>query len=337
MAPTTKHSILRPGFMVSLKTSVQGGVTYQRSELDASGVATATEGAAVARWETTKVVSDPEEHERASKVRNEARSLVSRVCVATAFGLLCPATREAELFGAVAQARALVATHNETAACTRVAVYVMTGQVADTDEENARAIGEEIRSLIQTMSAAIDRLDPDALREAASKAQRVSAMLAPEQADRVGAAVTAARKAARDITRRVEKGGEIAAVVLADIQRGAIEQARIAFLDLDGPAETTGEALPAVDLGRVGALDVDGAETAVEEPIRNPAAAARALDWLDDAIEDVNAAASSPPSTPTPPSPAPVVALAPNATHKGKVKKMAKRPARSGVRVKGAA
>lgn len=322
------HSILRPGFMVSLKTSVAGGVTYQRSELDASGVATASEGAAVARWETTKVVEDPAEHERASKARNEARALVSRVCVATAFGLLCPQTREAELFGAVAQARALVAAHNESARCTRVSVYVMTGKVADTDEENARAIGEEVRSLIQGMGSAIDRLDADAIRESASRAQRVAAMLAPEQAERVGAAVTAARKAARDIVRRVEKGGELAAVVLADIQRGAIEQARIAFLDLDEPSPVAGDALPAVDLGRVGSLEIDGADVAPSVAV--PEGAPRAFIWEEEDAVEV-------PKAPEPVQPEAPVALA--AVKYRKPAKAAKgKPARrSGVRVKGAA
>ena len=346
------HSILRPGFMVSLKTSVQGGVSYQRSELDASGVATATEGAAVARWETTKVVADPAEHERASKVRNEARALVSRICVATAFGLLCPATRETELFAAVAQARDLVSKHNDDATCTRVSVYVMTGKVADSDEENARAIAEEIRSLIQGMGSAIDRLEPDAIREAANKAQRISPMLAPEQSERVGAAVTAARKAARDITRRVEKGGELAAVVLADIQRGAIEQARIAFLDMDEPTAVAGEMLPAVDLGRVGSLDMDERAEASEAVAATPAPAPRSLEWNEEepvpAPAEPEAPAVPKVSRDTSPAlvPAPrhrkgkktktaVLAASPGSPTRGTA--VDKPARRSGVRVKGAA
>ena len=255
------HSILRPGFMVSLKTAVKGGVSYQRVELDAkdaSAIASAT--AQVARWETTKIVEDPAEHERANKVRNTARGLITRHCVMTAFGLLCPESREPELLASLAEARALVAEHNATATCTNVSVYVMSGKIAETDEENARAIGEEIRGLIQDMSGAIDRLDPEKIREAAQKASKISAMLAPEQSAKVGAAVTAARKAARDITRRILGNAEPAAVVLADIQRGAIEHAKIAFLDFsdDAPAVDPADVLPAVDLQRIGGLDLSG-------------------------------------------------------------------------------
>lgn len=256
-------SILRPGFMVSLKTTVRGGVSYKRVELDTKDATeVAAEGAQVARWETTKIVEDPAENERANKARNEARGLITRHCVSTAFGLLCPASREAELTASVAAARALVSSHNQSATCTNVSVYVMSGKIAATDEENARAIGEEIRSLIADMSGAIDRLDPDKIREAAAKAAKISAMLAPEQSEKVGAAVAAARKAARDITRRIGKDAEPAAVVLADIQRGAIENARIAFLDLDETSVTGNaeDALPAVDLARIGSLDLSDEE-----------------------------------------------------------------------------
>ena len=285
-------SIIRPGFMVSLKTSVQGGVAYQRTDLDASGV-DATGTAAVARWETTKIVADPAEHDKAVGVRNKARSLISKVCVPTAFGLLCPEAAEGDLLAAVAEARALVREHNDSASRTTVGLYVLTGKIASTDEENARAIGEEIRGLIAGMSSAIDRLDPEGLREAASKAQKVAAMLAPEESEKVGAAVQAARKAARDITRRVIKNAEPAAMVLLDIQRGAIEQARIAFLDLDGDATVAaGEEMPAADLGRMASLEMagEGQSDGEDEPSNgggggaevSAEAVARTLAWMQE-------------------------------------------------------
>lgn len=261
-------SIIRPGFMVSLKTSVSGGVAYTRTDLDATGVDT-TGSAQVARWETTKIVADPVEHDRAVVVRNKARALITKACVSTAFGLLCPEAAEGDLLRAVAEARALVREHNDGASRTTVGLYVLTGKVASTDEESARAIGEEVRTLIAGMSSAIDRLDPDALREAASKASKVAAMLAPAESEKVGAAVQAARKAARDITRRVVKGAEPAALVLLDIQRGAIEQARMAFLDFDGdaPMGEDGE-MPAANVARMASLEMAEAEPGEEdEPI----------------------------------------------------------------------
>jgi hypothetical protein len=61
-------------------------------------------------------------------------------------------------------------------------------------------------------------------------------MLTPEAQAKVTGAVEQARKAARDLVRRVEKSGELAATVIAECATDALEAARFAFLDLDAPA-----------------------------------------------------------------------------------------------------
>lgn len=249
---------IRPGLLVALSSSLDGGVTYERVDLDAGQT---TDGvAAVARWETTRVIADPAEHERASQARSKATAEIRKVCSSTAFGLLCPEASESELDAAVLKARAIVAEHNAGAQHTKIDVRVFKGRVAATDTEAARAIGAEVAFLIAGMNSAIDRLDPKAIREAANKAREMSAMLSPELSAKVGEAIETARKAARVIVKRVEKDGEAAAVVLADIQRGGIEKARIAFLDLDGDAPTLeSPPLPAVNVQRFSGLDLTGA------------------------------------------------------------------------------
>lgn len=247
-----KTAMIRPGVMVSLKSTVQGGVAYVRTDLDASEEAEAAdEGKKVERWETKKVVENEAEHERATKARNGALALIRKECSATAFGLLCPEAREAELDQAIQRAKAIVAEHNETAQFTRVYIFALKGRIASSDEEAARAIGEEVRTLIESMSGSIDKLDPKGIREAATKAKEMAAMLAPEQAEKVSLAIEQARKAARQITDRIVKKSEDAATVLDDIARGAIEKARIAFLDFDTEVvHANGKALPSVDTGR---------------------------------------------------------------------------------------
>jgi hypothetical protein len=247
-----KTHVIKPGLLVALKSSVEGGVSYQRRDLDADKI----EGSDVARWETTRVIDDPAEHERAIKARGKALSAIRGVCSPTTFGLLCPVDREAELDAAVKVAREIIDAHNADANCTRVKVYVLKGRIASTDEEAARAISQEVKSLVDSMSAGIDKLDPEAIREAAQKAQQMAAMLGDEQIQAVAGAVEAARKAARTIVKRIQKDGEQASIVMMDLQRGAIERARIAFLDLDDAPKVEGEALPAVDLQRF--ADVEG-------------------------------------------------------------------------------
>jgi hypothetical protein len=267
-----KTATIRPGLLVAFRTSLTGGVGYTRIDLD-TGLTEAelrekaklagTAVPAVARWETTRTIDDPEEYERASKARGKVSTEIRAVCAATSFGLLCPEGREADLDMAMEKAHALVQAHNDSAACTRLSVYILKGRIAGTDEEAARAITQEVRGLIDDMNRGIERLNPKEIRDAATRAQEVSRMLTADIAGKVGAAVDAARRAARQIVKRVEKDGEIGAVVLADIQRGAIEHARIAFLDLEDDAPNSAEApMPAMSLQRVAGLDVDTAPLA---------------------------------------------------------------------------
>ena len=97
-------STLRPGFLVSLKSSVTGNVQYSSEEIVADHVAEET-GARVAKWQTERVIADPEEHENAIKVRSKCRSLITSICTSSAFGLLCPEGAGEALSKAIAQAR----------------------------------------------------------------------------------------------------------------------------------------------------------------------------------------------------------------------------------------
>lgn len=260
MDTTTKSSTtsIRPGLMISLSTRVEGGVSYQRENLDAPETAPATKGATIEKWNTTKIVEDPAEHERAGKVIGKARGLISSVCARTAFGLLCPEEREAEVDAAIVEARKLVAEYNASATFTHCRIYALKGRIANTEEESARAIGEEVATLIAAMNAGIDKLNPEAIRDAAAKAKQLQEMLGPDQADAVKGAIEQARKAARAITKRVINEGEAAAIVLKDLARGSLEKARIAFLDFEEQSPAVVEAvLPAVNVQRLAGLDLE--------------------------------------------------------------------------------
>jgi len=241
--------ILKPGLLIALKSTVSGGVQYRRVDLEM--------GKERSRWDTIRVTEDPEEHDRAVKARGKAVSEIRSVCSFTTFGLLCPEDREADLDAAIVRARAIVTEHNATARATRVSVFALKGRIASTDEEAARALSEEVTSLMSAMTAGIDKLDVKAIRDAATKAQELGAMLDETQVGKVAEAVEQARRAARTIVKRVEKDGEEAAKVLQDIQRGAIDRARIAFLDYEtGP--TVAEPDAPVNAQRFADLDPCG-------------------------------------------------------------------------------
>jgi hypothetical protein len=247
-----RRTKIRPGIMVSLKPRNRGGTAYVRTDLGKQGE-TAT-GAFVEEWQTRKVVENPEETERAKRTIGKAASLVRAVCVSTNFGLLCPLEREPELDQAWRDARKMVEEHNATAETTHLAIYMMKGQVAGTDEEAARSITEEVRGLVEQMNSGIDRLDVEQIREAAGKAKQLEEMLAEEQAEKVSLAVKAARSAARLITKRA---GEDPKLVLLDVQRGDIERARMAFLEFGEESEVEAERGPAGNVQRFASIEDD--------------------------------------------------------------------------------
>jgi len=258
---TIRASILKPGYLISLKTSLAGGISYARVDIEGDHID--DNGARVARWETKRKIDDPKEYEAATIARSKARALVTAVCAKSAFGLLCPTTREEELTDAIAAARAIAERHNDSAPSTRVEIYVLAGRIAQDDAEAARAISSEMRELMEEIKSGIADCDPERIREAATKARNMAAMLSPDVAGKVAQAIEQARAAARAIVKRIEKSGEIAADVVAQIQTQRIDAARFAFLDMEDqngePAESEAPAGRALDLPSENFADYDAA------------------------------------------------------------------------------
>jgi hypothetical protein len=216
--------------LVSLKTTIYGNVKYQKRTL----ANTMTEdGASVAEWETTRTIFDPEEHKRATKVRQNARNMIADACISTGFGLLCPADRRERLTETVKAAREIVREFNATATLSTVRVYVIAGYIADNDEEAMRAIAAEVKDLFTSMEQGIQGMDAAAIRDAASRALKVGQMLQPEASESVKEAV----KLARDVARKITKAGETAAQEVDQQAIKAISAKRTAFLDLTGEFE----------------------------------------------------------------------------------------------------
>ncbi len=223
---TLSTSTLRPGFLVSLKTSLSGNVSYEKRDIERPHVTAG--GAELAKWETARRIDDIDEFERAVKVRGKAGSLVRSICAASAFGLLCPENQADKLDSAIGEARRVVDDFNAGASLTRLRVYVLVGRIAPDDVEAVRAINSEIRDLLRDMERGVASLDAEAIRAAAKKAKGLGQMLQPEAAARIQMAIDAARSAARQI----KKAGESAAIEVDKATMRKIAESRTAFLDL---------------------------------------------------------------------------------------------------------
>lgn len=222
---------LRPGFLVSLKTALIGNVGYDKEVIQPEYQT--PEGQQKAKWSTERTIVDPAEHEAAVKVRSKAAGMVRGVCARSAFGLLCPLDKVAELEQAIVAARAEVDKFNLGSKLSRIYLYTITGRIEPNDGEAIRAINSEVRDLLSDMEAGVKQFDVDAIREAATKAKNIGSMLSPDAQARIQIAIDTVRSTARKIV----SAGEAAAM---EIDKGALQrigEARSAFLDLDDAAD----------------------------------------------------------------------------------------------------
>lgn len=268
------RTTMKPGYMVSLKTSITGNVSYKRVDLDKSRDGSQE----VEKWETTRFCMDGPEYDRAKEIRGKARNMVIGVCVSTSYATLCPIDREADLESAIQQAEALVSQFNREAVHTRIGFYPLAVLVESDNERATRAITAEVRELLDKMTAGIQSFDKDSIRDAADRAKAIGQMLDSSKQEQVNAAVDAARKAARQITKAIKEAGENARLVIGEINAAPIAVARFSFLDVDAdncqPAPEPEAAMPAVSVQRFdglfdgldGAPEPDGAQL---EPVQS--------------------------------------------------------------------
>jgi hypothetical protein len=233
---------MRPGILVALKTSVSGGVHYTRVDLEEAADGT------VAKWETTREMDDPTEHRKARDTSRLAARAISKLCIRTSFGLLCPLDREEELDLAIAAARVTVDLWNAEAEHSWIAVNAIKGRIADNDEEAIRALLAEATDLVQAMDENLSSGDVEAVRKAGRKALRLAQIMDDASGDTVTAAVEAARKAAIEIAKRVGTKGEAVEKVIATVDREAFDKARFSFLDT---ADSVVDSLPAISKQRM--------------------------------------------------------------------------------------
>jgi hypothetical protein len=106
------------------------------------------------------------------------------------------------------------------------------------------------------MQQGIDKVDADGIRVAANKAKMIAGVLEDTQKEMLDDAIKEARAAARMFIKRIEKEGEKAEVVLAEVRRNDLEKARAAFLDYSESVPESTENLPVIQPQRFADLDV---------------------------------------------------------------------------------
>ena len=177
-----QFSIIRPGFLVSLKTTVRGGVSYSRRDIaapvatDGAPAAAADPAAEVSAWETVRAIADAAEHRRAIETRGRCRTLIVRHCAQSSFGLLCPEANEPELSAAIREAQQLADEFNRGARFSRVEVFTLAGRIADI----GKGLGQGIKNFKQGLKEANDDDDKDEKAEKSEKSEKKEAKSKPK-------------------------------------------------------------------------------------------------------------------------------------------------------------
>lgn len=228
---------LKPGLLVRLRTTIDGGATYEREDL---AKVVGSDHSEVARWTTTRRVENVEEYDAAKKQRVAARKLVAMTCLATPWGLVCPEENEEEMHAALGAARQLAEEFNASATSCRLSVSAMIGRIARDDQEAIIALQEEITLLLTEAQQAVYAGDVVGIRKAATQARQIGRLLDDEESSGVlDAAVANLRKTARDITRLVEKKGEELETVVTNESLRPVAAARYAFQRIGNSTTTT--------------------------------------------------------------------------------------------------
>lgn len=220
---------VKPGYLVTLSTAIRGGVQYDREDLNEER---RPDGAEVEEWKTVKVTADPEEHERAVQTRSRVRALFKSATVWTPFGSVCPSENLPDLDAAMEEAERIVREFNAGAQHCEVRFASLRGEIAENSAEAVRAIRSEVGELLRDYEQMIRAGDIRSARDIATRATQMNRLLEQESAgsSQLSRAIQEGRKVARAIVRRVEKGGEELAEVLAEANLSPIAEARFVFL-----------------------------------------------------------------------------------------------------------
>jgi colicin import membrane protein len=209
-APTPGTIILKPGYLISLKSHVAGGALYERQELSVEEQSTGAQR--VRRWTTTQTIFDPDEWKEAKQVRGRVVSYIWNRTVYTEYGLMCPEDHLAALDEAIAKAREEVAAFNAKAKHTHVKLHVLrsrllleqaspllaeeTGEVLDELEAKMVAMGDKPAAEPGRAEAVKET------RRAVDKMSGLATLLQPGSlAERIAAKIKQAREAANQASK----------------------------------------------------------------------------------------------------------------------------------------
>ena len=233
---------VRPGIFPNIRTSVVDkhyGATDKDHQVLVDRIR--ADGYSEKKTQNTTVRVDPEEWDRASKVRLKARSLVVSVCAKTPWGLIADLDREDDLAGAFLAARAQVDEFNEGSSHYEVKASWFPGVTSGTDASEAANVRVEVIDMVNRLDAALKSADVRNIRKiCGDELRQVNMLLDPdiEQHKAVKALIRRAQETARALVKAGEDNADAIVEVLRDADMSPVAAARAQFATSPVPVPT---------------------------------------------------------------------------------------------------
>lgn len=243
---------MRSGYLVIIGTNTPGN-RYQITTVIKPEHVT-SDGETSTLVEVDKRYRDKEEQDEADKVRSKARALIESACIKAEFNWYCAAERLNDLRAREAEANALVEAFNALAKTTQIKLHVHAIKVETNDEAALRDIRAAIRQNLETIVNVLKKPDLDEEgREAAKAARAQTRKLGKLLEPGPQAGIEGAMAMSAEVQKAINKVGMAKAAEETKRAIAALEQQRLAFLDLDGE----GQVEPPAVTGRVVDLTPD--------------------------------------------------------------------------------
>lgn len=235
---------LKPSVLVAASLTRTGGVSYAREVLNESQ----DDDHEIREWKTTRDVPKLSQLKKAEAVASQCRRLLGEVCYRTSFGLVCAKEREPQLLDAATQIRQLVEQANLELNGIRLHVSLVRGEIVSDDRAAAaEAILQDLAGFFTELQGAVEGCDVKKIRQTLATMRGVEQLLEPGQSETLQAAVKAAKHAAGQIAKEVEKKGREISEVVQELDLSAIDVARTMFLEFE-PARPVEPVPPAAEV-----------------------------------------------------------------------------------------
>jgi len=224
--PTT-YKKMKPCYLLNVRCSVHGGLTYRRSDED---VVTEDEREE-ATWTTDRVIQNRAEYNKAQALRNRIKRAIANLGVPGDLGIFCTRDSRREIDKAVRKWTVKIDKFNQEAQHSVIRFRVARWKVEGENEEVLQDMLVDLRGLVDELKVAVKNADYKSIRSVVTRLRGYDMVLPEDAADFLQRAVANAKAQAIDVRKSLEKHGEDLKQVQDRMNTSSIDFARFALME----------------------------------------------------------------------------------------------------------